>query len=185
MADLREQTLEYIKSKLVGLPLDAVKVMMITDSYLEQVEGQLWISNGGVELIINGDPYAFTFHDDSENFGCYERHLESMLEGFDYYAVSTNNEIINDFIGQKITDIEIEWSNYEITDYTGQIHETMYNPCGYTLYFENGSIAQFACVSFSIDEKTLDFKKVWYDPEGNILVAFDADPEAGRIVEVS
>lgn len=164
-----------IIQKYVGKKIDKVTIAMIGGNYLEFIEARTWLSDVGIQFNFEDGSFMSLFYDENtDRFDLYDRSLEDHLEGVDHYFVDlTGNDFIESIRNISLTDIKLKEILIENQDYNGQVIESYPLPVEYVLYFDNGATIQIASVTVAIDAEIAAIKNIYYNPEGNIWIAFD------------
>jgi hypothetical protein len=166
-----EQLTQAWKDALTGKTIEDIRLVMITEHYLEYEDDRIWLSDGGFEIQCSDAVFSFCFHDESGNFACHTEALETYLEGFDHYDVDLSPSSFYDRIkGAVITDLKVRWSGYEIHDYDGSVMEKVDIPVEFVVTLDNGMNIQLATIEFTLNPETMSFSKLDYNIEGNMLV---------------
>lgn len=163
-----------ITQKYIGKKIAAMEIAMIGSSYLEFIEGRTWLSDAGMQITFENGSFLSIFYDENtDRFDLYERSLDDHLEGVEHYFVDlTGNEFIDSIQDFAITDVKLKEIELENQDYNGNVVETYALPVEYIVYLENGVTIQMASVTVAIDAELAAIKSMYYNPEGNIWIAF-------------
>lgn len=161
--------------KYFGKKIDTLAIAMIGSSYLEFIEARSWLSDVGIQINFEDGSLISIFYDENtDRFDLYERSLADHLEGVDHYFVDLNgNDFIESIHNIAIADIKFKEIVIENQDYDGKVIDAFPLPVEYILYLENGATIQMASVTVSIDGELAAIKNMYYNPEGNIWIAFD------------
>lgn len=170
MEDKDQRTLAW-KEAITGKTIDDIRLVMITEHYLEYEDDRIWLSDGGFEIQCTNAVFSFCFHDESGNFAFHTEPLETFLEGFDHYGVDLSpSPLYTQMKGAVITDLKVRWSGYEIHDYDGSVKEKVDIPVEFVVELDNGMNIQLATIEFTLNPETMSFSKLDYNIEGNMLV---------------
>jgi hypothetical protein len=166
---------ERIKSGLLNKPLTHLEFYNINDKYWVFDEERVWVLDCGIELTAGTELFSFGWNAEKQLYEHHSGKLEELkgeLEPKALHAMEV--EGIKELIGQKITDVTIQWNFYHDLDENYEPTEQKnYMPMEMVLTFENGSTLQLAAIKFRVDTENKSIGNVTFDSTGDFLVALN------------
>lgn len=151
--------------------LTAVKLAQVNDSFNVFYPNKQIAIDGGVELLIDDQPFFFGWKIQLEAIESGTYSLKESLGEIEHYILNDNDIMVaSQFIGQKIISVNATWNIYEKMsdeEYPELVPVDVMEQI--ILEFENGKTLQIAAISY--EEKDGKITDAKWDLHGEILVS--------------
>jgi hypothetical protein len=174
-----ENTNLRFKSLIENQILKDIKFYNTKEDYLTLEEKQIWIVQGGVELIFENSLITLGWNSEMHLYEMIEGDLDLLLGDIDVYDIELDlHEEFENIKGKKISEVLFNWYWYQKMDDDLELtDEKIYIPQEFILTFEDTTTLQFATILFGL--KNGQIENPVFDPQGNLLVSLNL------VVEIS
>ncbi len=169
MQQTEQKFAELIKKE----PIKSIDFYNIEEKYLSFNDDKQWVIRGGIEFIFESHTLSWGWSDNMHLYELIDGDLDDLIGELDVYEMEIGElPIIEKLKGQKITDVNFNWTFYqEMNEDMELSDEKAYIPQEIKIKFEDGTSMQIATIVFQI--KGAEIYAPSYDPQGALLISID------------
>jgi hypothetical protein len=172
-----QQTAQKFTELFKKEPIKCIDFYNVEEKYLSFSDDMQWVIRGGIEFIFESHTLCWGWNREMQLYELIDSDLDDLIGELDVYETEIGElPVIGKFKGQKITDVNFNWTFYqEMNEEMELSDEKTYIPQEIKIKFEDGTSMQIATVVFQI--KGAEIYAPSYDPQGALLISIDKEME--------
>ena len=188
---MQTATEQSIRNFLLNKTVSGIEFFIINEKYYVFDEARIWVIDAGVEIGLGEERFCFCWDPEKEIYAHHFGKMADLLDDVHPADLDDSNPAgIKSLVGQKITDVQMQWNWYSDLDENFEpLEHKNYIPVELIITFENGHTLQLAAVDYGIDVVNKKMKNVVFDSERSFLVTLnhvmkiDTENELGDEIE--
>lgn len=164
-----------LKQALLNKELTHIEFFNANDKFWVFDEEKIWVLDIGIQLCFGSEYFTFAWDSEKQFYEAHFGKIEEITRDQEIKALEAENvEGIKALIGQKITDLKIQWNFYHDIDENYQPKEEKnFMPMELVLTFDNGSVLQLAAIEFKVNTTTKFIEDPSFDSTGQFLITLN------------